>query len=152
MQEFGASHSNSSHAPLLSPVSKSSDDGSDSDARASSYGSTSGKKRAVPSISNHSDNDGDDNYDDDDEEYHRDEELGDAVHGGVQKADAINQVWSKAALVTAYLLYADDSHTNTSLWLTFDAVSFCAPLPTLCSGRSLSILCPLLLASFLLIH
>ncbi|KAJ3566346.1 hypothetical protein NPX13_g7166 [Xylaria arbuscula] len=118
MQEFGGSNSNSSHAPLLSPVSKSSHDGSDSDARASSYGSTPGKKHAFPAISNQSDNDGDvdDDYDEDDGDYDRDEEPRDAAHGGVQKADAINQVWSKAALVTAYLFIFLCSFAHALQW------------------------------------
>ncbi|KAI0526219.1 putative MFS siderophore transporter [Xylaria bambusicola] len=113
MQDLSASSSTSSRAPLLSPVSSSSDGGSDFDERAS-YGSTSGRKDGVLSTSSQSDDD--DDLDDEDEVDGRDEELGVPAHGGIQKADAINRVWSKAALVTAYLFIFLCSFANALQW------------------------------------
>ncbi|KAI0971106.1 putative MFS siderophore transporter [Xylaria arbuscula] len=111
MQEFGASTSSSSQAPLLSPVSSGSDDGYDGDAR-TSYGSTSGKNDAVVSVRSQADNN-DDDYDDEDD---GDEEIASPAQGGIQQADAINQVWSKAALVTAYLFIFLCSFANALQW------------------------------------
>ncbi|KAK5627871.1 hypothetical protein RRF57_003586 [Xylaria bambusicola] len=104
MQELSASSSTSSQAPLLSPVSNTSDGGSDSSERPN-YGSTQGKRDGVLATSPQiGDDDDDDDYDDDEDEVDdRDEGLGVPVHGGIHKADAINRVWSKAALVTSYL-------------------------------------------------
>ncbi|KAI0431409.1 putative MFS siderophore transporter [Xylaria sp. FL1042] len=123
MQEFSASSSNSSQAPLLSPASSSSSNSSGSDngydgAARATYGSTSGKDDTVVPINPRSedDGDGDDDDDDDFDEYDRDEELTAPAQGGVQQADAINQVWSKAALVTAYLFIFLCSFANALQW------------------------------------
>ncbi|KAI3328498.1 putative MFS siderophore transporter [Ustulina deusta] len=107
MQEFSGSSSSSSQAPLLSPVSSSSDGDYDGDAR-STYGSTSGKNDAIVPINSHTD--------DDDDEDDGDEELDVPAHGGIQQADAINQVWTKAALVTAYLFIFLCSFANALQW------------------------------------
>ncbi|KAI0906562.1 putative MFS siderophore transporter [Ustulina deusta] len=107
MQEFSGSSSSSSQAPLLSPVSSSSDGEYDGDAR-STYGSTSGKNDAIVPINSHTD--------DDDDEDDGDEELDVPAHGGIQQADAINQVWTKAALVTAYLFIFLCSFANALQW------------------------------------
>lgn len=135
MQEFSGSSSSSSQAPLLSPVSSSSDGEYDGDAR-STYGSTSGKNDAIVPINSHTD--------DDDDEDDGDEELDVPAHGGIQQADAINQVWTKAALVTAYLLYADEFYYTVRLMVDHVAVSFYVLSPTLYSGRSSSTLCHML--------
>ncbi|KAI0532925.1 putative MFS siderophore transporter [Xylaria digitata] len=108
MQEFSGSRSSSSQAPLLSSVSNSSDDGYDDDTR-TTYGSTSGKNDSILAINSPSDDDGDDEDDED-------EELDASTQGGVQQADAINQVWSKATLVTAYLFIFLCSFANALQW------------------------------------
>ncbi|KAI1426107.1 putative MFS siderophore transporter [Xylaria sp. FL1777] len=108
MQEFSGSTSSSSQAPLLSSVSSSSDDGYDGDVRAT-YGSSLGKSDAVVSIN-------DDDDDNDEDEDDGDEELTAPTQGGVQQADAINQVWSKAALVAAYLFIFLCSFANALQW------------------------------------
>ncbi|KAI0099625.1 MFS general substrate transporter [Nemania sp. FL0031] len=126
MQEF--SNSSSSQTPLLSPTSSStSDDGYDENVR-NAYGSTSGKDNTAVTVNSRNagvvgdDVDGhghDYDDDDDDDEDDRDEEnafAGSPSPGGVQQADAINQVWSKASLVTAYIFICLCSFTNALQW------------------------------------
>ncbi|KAI1346557.1 putative MFS siderophore transporter [Xylaria sp. FL0043] len=119
MQEFSASRGSSSQEPLLRPgSSSSSSNGGSSDndydgAARTSYGSTSGKGDAVVSI-NHPRSEDDNHHDSD--EFDGNEGLTAPAQGGVQQADAINQVWSKAALVTAYLFIILCSFANALQW------------------------------------
>lgn len=100
MRDFGGNSSSSSQTPLLSPASSGSDDEYDSNV-GTSYRSTAVKNDAIITIGPQSE---DEEGDEDDGDPQR--ALADSPsHGGVQQADAINQVWSRAALVTAYLLY-----------------------------------------------
>ncbi|KAI0416692.1 putative MFS siderophore transporter [Xylaria grammica] len=112
MQDFSGTRSSSSQAPLLSSTSSSSDDGYDGDMRIT-YGSTSGENDALLPVNSQS---GDENEDDEDDEDEEDEELDTTAQGGVQQADAINQVWSKAALVTAYLFIFLCSFAHALQW------------------------------------
>ncbi|KAI1752911.1 MFS general substrate transporter [Xylaria castorea] len=108
MRDFGGNSSSSSQAPLLSPASSESDDEYDGDVR-TSYGSTSGKDDAIVTINPPSEDE------EDDEDPQR--ALADSPsHGGVQQADAINQVWSRAALLTAYLFIFLCTFTNALQW------------------------------------
>ncbi|KAI3336948.1 MFS general substrate transporter [Xylariaceae sp. AK1471] len=101
MQEFKSS----SQSPLLSSVSSSSDEEYDTDVRVT-YGSTSTKSDAIVTINPQSDDDND-----------GDDAPADAPsQGGIQQADAINKVWSRAALVTAYLFIFLCSFANALQW------------------------------------
>ncbi|RYC61245.1 hypothetical protein CHU98_g4968 [Xylaria longipes] len=111
MHDFGGNSSSSSQAPLLSPVSSSSDDECDGDVRAG-YGSTSGKNDAIITINPQSE-DEEGNEDDEDPQRAR---ADSSSHGGVQQADAINQVWSRAALLTAYLFIFLCTFINALQW------------------------------------
>ncbi|KAI1124335.1 MFS general substrate transporter [Nemania abortiva] len=122
MQDF--SNSSSSQTPLLSPASSESDDGYDDNVRGA-YGSTSGKGDAAVTVNPRSHGDGGgDNDDDGGRDYDHDEDGEDEEHtsagssapGGIQQADAINQVWSRAALVTAYVFIILCSFTHALQW------------------------------------
>ncbi|KAI1150175.1 MFS general substrate transporter [Nemania diffusa] len=129
MHEFSSSNNSSSQTPLLSPTSSNSDDGYDEDVR-TAYGSASGKNPGkhdtaitVNSRSDDGDDDdsggggGEDGYGDDDDDSGEGRLLtGSPSPGGVQQADAINQVWSRASLVTAYLFICLCSFTNALQW------------------------------------
>ncbi|KAI0405672.1 MFS general substrate transporter [Xylaria palmicola] len=117
MQEFSPSASTSSQAPLLSPVSSSSDDGRDDDGRTTSYGSTPRKNVTVTRSPRgyDEDDDGDDEGDSEDGEG-GEQALADSSHGGVQQADAINQVWSRASLAAAYIFIFLCSLINALQW------------------------------------
>ncbi|KAI8625656.1 MFS general substrate transporter [Xylariaceae sp. FL1651] len=106
MPEYSSS-SSSSQAPLLSPISSSSDEGYDADVRGT-YGSTSRKDDVVVAVNTQSDDDEDGN--DDDAPTNVDSQ------GGVRQADAINLVWSRAALVTAYSFIFLCSFANALQW------------------------------------
>ncbi|TRX91812.1 hypothetical protein FHL15_007365 [Xylaria flabelliformis] len=108
MQDFGSNSISSSHAPLLSPASSSSDDEYDGDVRAS-YGSTFGKNDAIVTVNPQSE-------DEEDDEDPQRAPANSSSHGGVQQADAINQVWSRAALLTAYLFIYLCTFTNALQW------------------------------------
>ncbi|KAI0545642.1 MFS general substrate transporter [Xylaria curta] len=109
MQDFGGSSISSSQAPLLSPASSGSDDEYDGDVRAS-YGATFGKNDAIVTVNPQSEDD-----DDGGEDPQR--AIADSSsHSGVQQADAINQVWSRAALLTAYLFIFLCTFTNALQW------------------------------------
>ncbi|KAI1378417.1 putative siderophore iron transporter mirB [Hypoxylon crocopeplum] len=81
-----------SQAPLLGRESGS-DDGNH--VRRDSYGSTSSKDDVVVTVES------------------TDEEAGVAVQDGIKQADAINQVWSRAALILAYSFIFLCSFANT---------------------------------------
>jgi hypothetical protein len=86
-----------SQAPLLSSASNSSDEEYDVNVRVS-YGSAT--RKGDPFVI--------ENRQSDDSDEDDDAPAGAPAQGGVQQADAINKVWSRAALVTAYLLYASN--------------------------------------------
>jgi len=96
----------SSQARLLSSASSNSasEDESDDGVLNVAYGSTTSREGnpGCTRRGSRSDGDGCDEHDSEDENG-PDEQA----QGGVRQADAINQVWSRAALITAYVLYAD---------------------------------------------
>lgn len=154
MQELASNSHSSSQTPLLSPVSGSSDDDDGYHSRVrNAYGSASGKDDITVTVKPPSDADDDaaaEGGGDDDDDDRRDEghaRAGSAPDGGVQQADAINRVWSRGALVTAYFLYTDQLRYEGLFGADNIPVSFCAPSPTLCSGRSSSTSCRMSLAS-----
>ncbi|KAI0199727.1 MFS general substrate transporter [Astrocystis sublimbata] len=115
MHDLGPSSSSSSQAPLLSPASSRSDDEHDGDGKLS-YGSTHGKNRSTVTV-----NPEGEDTDDDDEDYEDDDDpqralVDSSSQGGVQQADAINQVWSRAALLTAYFFIFLCTFTNALQW------------------------------------
>lgn len=158
MQEFASNNQSSSQTPLLSPVSSSDDDGGYCDHTRNAYGSASRKDDTIVTVKPPSDDD-DNNAagaaDDEDGGGGGDDDRGDeeharassAPHGGVEQADAINRVWSRGALVTAYFLYTDQFRYGGLFGADSIPVSFCAPSPMLYSGRSSSTSCHTLLAS-----
>ncbi|GAP91069.1 putative siderophore iron transporter [Rosellinia necatrix] len=132
MQDFSRSRASSSsqQAPLLSPASSSGSSSdhntkSDGDGRGATYGSTSGKKGSIVAVNPPQDgysHDDEGNYDEAVEEDEDEAADGRArprsssLHGGIQQANAINQVWSKGALITAYLFIFLCSFTNALQW------------------------------------
>jgi hypothetical protein len=102
MPEIGSS----SQAPLLSSASSNSasEDESDDSRLNVAYGSTTSRDGNPRCTRRGSRSNGDhyDEHDDEDENGHDE-----PAQGGVRQADAINQVWSRTALITAYILYAD---------------------------------------------
>ncbi|KAI1191230.1 MFS general substrate transporter [Nemania serpens] len=123
MQELASNSHSSSQTPLLSPVSGSSDDDDGYHSRVrNAYGSASGKDDITVTVKPPSDADDDaaaEGGGDDDDDDRRDEghaRAGSAPDGGVQQADAINRVWSRGALVTAYFFILLCSFTNALQW------------------------------------
>ncbi|KAI1169549.1 MFS general substrate transporter [Nemania sp. FL0916] len=116
MQDFSSRNASSSQTPLLSPVSSNSDDGHSGDEWIS-YGST-GKNRAAVTVSPPAEEQEEENYDDDPEtgEGSALVDSPPASGDGVQQADAINRVWSRAALVTAYFFIFLCSFINALQW------------------------------------
>ncbi|KAI0444644.1 MFS general substrate transporter [Xylaria telfairii] len=111
MRNLDGNSGSSSQTPLLSPASSGSDDEYNGDVR-TSYRSTAGKNDAIITIGPQSE---DEEGDEDDGDPQR--ALADSPsHGGVQQADAINQVWSRATLVTAYLFIFLCSFINALQW------------------------------------
>ncbi|KAI1410570.1 putative siderophore iron transporter mirB [Hypoxylon sp. FL1857] len=85
----------SSQAPLLGRDSSSEDD----NGRRNSYGSASSKDDVVVTV-----------------ESSEDGAAGVPVQDGIKQADAINQVWSRAALILAYCFIFLCSFANTLQW------------------------------------
>ncbi|KAI0486615.1 MFS general substrate transporter [Xylaria cf. heliscus] len=118
MQDFGGNSSSSSTAPLLNPASRGGNDDEyedDGHVRAG-YGPASGKDDAIVNVGPQSEDEDEDEEGDEDGGDPQRARAGSPSHGGVQQADAINKVWSRAALVTAYLFIFLCSFTNALQW------------------------------------
>ncbi|KAI2630588.1 MFS general substrate transporter [Xylaria nigripes] len=112
---FSSRNSKTNQAPLLSPASCSSD-GEFGVEVSATYGSTSEADHTVAPVQSMVDNDDDDNNGGGGGDEGEDAFAESSSPLGVQQADAINEAWSKATLVTAYLFIFLCSFTNSLQW------------------------------------